>query len=358
MDRQQFYTLTAFAFFVFMLFLVYTVVAPFLASLCWAGVIGILTFPIYRRLRCRLDGRENVAAGIMTTVVVLLFVLPLVGLTFFIAKEAAVVYGFLERTTADGGQQVLNNIVSHPMLKPLIDRLQTYTGPLDFSLDTTVFPEMKNVAASVLNYSKALVKNVFLIIIKLILIIIALFFVFRDGERVRQQTLSVIPLKDSNKQMLVDTVERVLNAVVYGVFLTCLVQGALGGIGFWATGLPSPLLFGAMMSVSALIPVVGTALIWLPGAVYLLMTGDVAKGIGLIVWGLTAVSSIDNVIRPFFISGRAKLPVLVVAVGGLGGLVAFGVIGVVVGPLLLALSLAFFDIYRHNDDDGLPEAGD
>ncbi len=355
MDRSLFYTLTVFAIFILLLYLVYAVVAPFLASLLWAGVIGILTYPVYRRLRSRLGGRKNVAAGLMTGAVVLLFVLPVVGLSFFIAREAASAYGFLERATADGGHRVMNDILSHPLVKTLIDRVQPYTGPLDFSLDTTVFPEMKKVAALVLNYSKALVKNVFLIIIKLILTIIALFFVYRDGERFRQQLLSVIPLNDLHKQTLVDTVERVLMAVVYGVFLTCLVQGTLGGLGFWVTGLPSPVLFGAMMSVSALIPVVGTALIWLPGAVYLMMTGDVAMGAGLIVWGVAAVSSIDNVIRPIFISGKARLSVLVVAVGGLGGLVAFGVIGVVVGPLLLALSLALFDIYRHNiGDDGTP----
>jgi predicted PurR-regulated permease PerM len=355
MDRPLFYTLTAFSLLALMLYLVYAVVAPFLASLCWAGVIGILTFPVYRRMRSRLYGRENVAAGVMTIVVVLLLVLPVVGLTFFIAKEAAIVYGFLERVTADGGQQVVDNITSHPLLKPWLNRLESYVGPLDFSFDTTVFPEMKQVATAILNYSKALVKNVFIIFIKLILIVIALFFIYRDGERFRQQLLSVIPLNDTHKQMLVDTVERVLMAVVYGVFLTCLVQGTLGGLGFWVTGLPSPVLFGAMMSVSALIPVVGTALFWLPGAAYLLMTGDVVQGAGLIVWGFAAVSSIDNIIRPFFISGKAKLPILVVAVGGLGGLVTFGVIGVVVGPLLLALFLAIFDIYRHDvEEDGIP----
>lgn len=355
MDRTLFTTLAAFTLFILALFLAYTVVAPFLASLCWAGVIGILTYPGYRRLRRRLAGRDNLAAGLMTAAVVLLFVLPVVGLTFFIAREAAVAYGFLEQATAgDGGRRMMDAIAAHPLVKSVADRVQLYTGPLEFSLDAVVVPEMKLVAAAILDYSKALVKNLLLVAIRLILIVIALFFVYRDGEQVRRQFLAVVPLRDQHKQLLVDTVDRVLTAVVYGVFLTCLVQGALGGVGFWAAGLPSPLLFGAMMSVCALIPVVGTSLIWLPGCAYLIMNGQVAAGIGLAVWGFAAVSSIDNVIRPFFISGRAQLPVLVVAVGGLGGLVAFGVIGVVAGPLLLALLLALFRIYRHEPDADAP----
>lgn len=346
MDRSHFFALTAFSSFALILYLVYAIVAPFLAPLGWAGVIGVLTFPLYRRLRSRLGGREMLAAGIMTPAMVLTLVIPVVGLTLFLVQEAALAYNFLEKAAADGGEGLIRGIQEHPLIRALLARLEPYTGPVDFEIDQALLPGVQEMAAKVLGYSKAVVKNFFLFTLKLILMVIALFFIYRDGERAQRQFLAVIPLTPAHKEMLVETVRRVLTAVMYGVFLTCLVQGMLGGIGFWVAGLPAPALFGAIMAVCALIPVVGTGLIWLPASIYLLLNGEVMKGIGLMAWGFLAVSSIDNVIRPFFISGKAKLPVLVIAIGGLGGLAAYGVLGAVVGPIMLALFLALFDIYR------------
>lgn len=352
MDRSHFYALAAFFFFALMLYVVYAIVSPFLAPLGWAAVIGILTFPLYRRLRRRCGGQETLAAGVMTPAVVMTLVIPVTGLTFFLIHEATLAYTFLEKIAADGGQSLLDGIQHHPFISRVLAVLEPYTGPLSLEIDTRVLPEVKEVAATVLGYSKEIAKNFFLFTLKLILMVITLFFIYRDGERIQRHFLAVVPLTAAHKEMLVETVRRVLTAVMYGVFLTCLVQGALGGIGFWAAGLPAPALFGAIMAVCALIPVVGTGLIWLPGALYLILNGEVAKGVGLMVWGLVAVSSIDNVIRPFFISGKAKLPVLVIAIGGLGGLAAFGVLGAVVGPIVLALFLALFDIYRREVEAG------
>jgi predicted PurR-regulated permease PerM len=133
---------------------------------------------------------------------------------------------------------------------------------------------------------------------------------------------------------------------MYGVILTCLVQGTLGGLGFWVAGLPSPFLFGTLMAICAPIPLIGTALVWLPGAIYLLMQGQMLHGLLLIAWGVLVVSSIDNIIRPLFISGKAKLPILVIVFGVLGGIWAFGLSGVVAGPVILAIIMVFFDACR------------
>lgn len=346
MDRGHFLALLGFLTVTLVLYLVYAIVAPFLAPLGWAAVIGVLTFPLYRKLRTVVGGRELLAAGVMTPAVVITLVVPVIGLTFFVVQEATLAYQFLERVAADGGEAVLAKIRAHHLIHPWITRIEAYTGPLSLEIDTTFLPEVKEVAAKVLGYSKEAVKNAFLFILKIILMVIALFFIYLDGERVQRRVLAIIPLPEQHKAELTDTVRRVLTAVMFGVFLTCLVQGALGGIGLLVAGIPSPVLFGAMMAVCALIPMVGTALIWLPAAIYLLLNGEVARGVGLMIWGFAVVSSIDNVIRPFFISGKAKLPVLVIAIGGLGGLASFGLLGAVIGPLVLALFLALFDMYQ------------
>lgn len=346
MDRRVFFALATFAFLAFLLWIVYAIIAPFLRALGWAGVIGVLTYPLYRRLRARLGGRELLAASVMTPAVVLTLVLPMVGLVAFMAEELARILSYLEETTTAGGLSLLEGLRQHPAVAPWLARAEQPLGRLGVDLEKSLLPLLQNTSDFVLRYSTAIVKNFFTFVIKLILMVITLFFIYRDGERMQEQFWSIIPLAEDQKEILADNFSRVLKAVIFGIFLTCVVQGALGALGFWFCGLPSPLLFGAVMAVSALIPVVGTALIWAPAVAYLILEGSTAKGVLLLAWGGLVVSGIDNIIRPFFISGKGHIPVLVVAIGALGGLVSFGLLGVVIGPLVLSLFVAIFDIYK------------
>lgn len=346
MDRKVFFALVAFSFLLFLLYLLYAILAPFLVPLGWAAVIGVLTFPLYRKVYRRLHGQDMAAAWLMSTLVVLTMILPVITLTFSLAREAAQVYHFLEEATAGGKPLLLENMKQHPSVAPWLERIRPFTDLLDINLNATMVPAMQKVTTFVLGYSTAIVKNFFAFFVKLILMVITLFFIYKDGDRFQQTFWSLMPLREADKRVLIDTVKRVLSAVIYGIFLTCLVQGALGGIGFWFSGLPSPLLFGAMMAVCALVPLVGTALIWLPAAIYLLLQDELVKGLILLAWGALVVGTIDNFIRPFFISGKARLPVLVIAVGALGGLFSFGLLGVVIGPILLALFIALFEMYK------------
>ncbi|KAF0219170.1 MAG: hypothetical protein FD174_2256 [Geobacteraceae bacterium] len=346
MDRKVFFALMAFSFVLFVLYLVYTILAPFFEPIGWAAVIGVLTFPLYKRLHKRFHGRDLLASGIMTPMVVLTMILPVVGLAFSLVQEATAAYRYLEEAAAGGGDAFLENLRHHPFIAPWVERLGPFIEPLGIDLQGTLIPALKKFASMVLEYATGIVRNFFVFAIKLLLMLITLFFVYRDGERILRQFWSVIPLSEAHKTHLAGTVQRVISAVIFGIFMTCLVQGVLGGIGFWVAGLHSPVLFGALMAICALIPVVGTALVWLPGAVYLLLQGEVLKGVGLIVWGVVAVGSIDNVIRPIFISGRSKIPVIIIALGVLGGVVSFGLLGVVMGPMVLALFIALFDLYR------------
>ncbi|MHC1698239.1 MAG: AI-2E family transporter [Geobacteraceae bacterium] len=345
MDRRLFFTLMNFFFLLGFLYLVYRILAPFLDTLGWAGVIGIATYPLYRKLRKLLPGRGTVTAAIMTTLVILTLVIPFVLFIFVLGGEVSQVYQKLEKLTAADGPNLLGALSHNPVIEPILDRVSPLLDMLDIEVSTTLLPALKKLAAFLLGYSTAILKNFFIMIIKLVLMVISLFFLYRDGEAFLRRFLSVLPLDVAESDVLLNTVKRVLSAVIYGILFTCLVQGILGGIGFWFSGLPSPLLFGALMAVAALIPLVGTALIWLPGALWLIVEGDVIMGIVLLAWGLFVVGMIDNLLRPFFISERAHLPLFIIAVGVLGGVFAFGPLGVVTGPIVLAVFLAVFEIY-------------
>ncbi len=346
MDRTLFTTLLAFAFALLLVYLLFSVLSPFLTTLVWAGAIGVITHPLCEKLLKRCNGRKTTASALMTLAVVLAVILPLVGLIFALSQEAALAYQFLERANSGAQGVVLADILRHPALAPWLERIKPLARSVGLEADTILLPAVKQGIAYLLNYSAGIVKDFVGFLIKLGLMIITLFFIYRDGTGFLRRFWKVVAIREDLRLAIVDTVVRVLGAVMYGIILTCLVQGALGGLGFWVAGLPSPILFGALMAICALIPLVGTALVWLPGAIYLLMQGETLKGVLLIAWGVLAVSGIDNVIRPLFISGRAKLPILVIALGVLGGFLAFGFTGVVAGPVVLALFLVFFEAFR------------
>jgi len=345
-DPTLYITLLAFAISVLFLYLLYSIFSPFLGVLVWAGAIGVITFPLYEKLLARCRGRETIAAALMTTAVVLALVIPLLGLIFTLTREAAHVYQYLERASSGSSGFALTDILNHPLLTAVREKIEPYTGTLNLELNEMVLPAIKKGVASILDYSTGIVKNFLGLLFKLVLMLITLFFMYQDGMKFLERFWRVVSISENLKTTIGETVARVLGAVMYGVILTCLVQGTLGGIGFWAAGLPSPFLFGTLMAICAPIPLVGTALIWLPGSIYLLMLGKTLHGLLLIAWGLLVVSGIDNIIRPLFISGRAKLPILVILFGVLGGILAFGLSGLVAGPVILAIILVFFEAGR------------
>lgn len=340
MDRKLFTTLCAFALLVAFTALVGIILLPFLPSLGWAGVIAVITFPLYRRLHRRLAGRDTLAAGAMTGIVIIALILPLTGAIILLSQEATIAYRYFEQLGPNGFYQLYAPLMSHPFVLRVMRLAAPILGEIPDNVQSTLLPALKELAGTMVGYSTTLAKNIFSQFFRLFFMIITLFFCYRDGERLTHRLWELLPVRREHRTAVEDTVERVFTAVIFGIFLTCVVQGLLGGLGFWVAGLPSPILFGALMTITAFIPLVGTALIWLPGAIYLILQGEIAAGIGLLLWGAMVVGSIDNLIRPLFISGRAHLPILLVALGALGGLLAFGLIGVVLGPLILALPLA------------------
>lgn len=346
MDTKVFWALVAYTIALLFLYLLLRLLAPFSVSLVWACVIGTATFPLYERLRGRFRGRDGAASAVMTLLVFLVFVLPTAGLVVLLAGEAADAYRFLESAAASGRISGLDSIRSHPSVAPWIARGDSLLRALDLDVGKDLLPAVKQAVSSLLGFARGLLANVFLSLFNLVMTLVALFFIYRDGRRLQEEFWSAVPFPEADRQALKTNLSRVLTAGVIGILGTCLAQGLLGGVGFWIAGLSSPVLFGSLMAVASLVPFVGTALFWLPGGVYLLLAGKTAKGIFLLAWGAVAVGSADNVIRPFLIGGKADLPFSLMALGAIGGFAAFGLMGVVVGPVILSLSLAFFGMYK------------
>jgi predicted PurR-regulated permease PerM len=198
---------------------------------------------------------------------------------------------------------------------------------------------MKKVIGAVTGMLTSLLSNVLTFLLNLILALVAMGIFYARGESLLGEVAALVPLPRERTRELFARLGEVTKAVVKGIGLTCLAQGALGGVGFWVAGLPSPLLFGTVMAFTALIPVVGTAIVWLPGVLYLFFTGQTTWGVGLLLWSALVVGNIDNVLRPLLIGGKAGMPLPLLIVGILGGLFAYGLMGLLIGPLILTVLL-------------------
>jgi predicted PurR-regulated permease PerM len=185
-------------------------------------------------------------------------------------------------------------------------------------------------------------------VVSLFLTLFLVYFFFRDGDDFMRRTIRLIPVEEARKRRLVEHVSSVTRAVVLGSLVTALAQGACIGLGFWISGLPSPVVFGVLAAVCALLPIGGTAFVWVPGALLLGAEGRWGWAIFLAVWGALIVGSADNVLRPMLISGRAQISTLPVFFGVLGGLGAFGMIGMFLGPVVVALAL---ELFRFAEED-------
>ena len=337
-------------------YLVYQLAQPFLAAIGVGVVLTVITFPLYQRLRRKLGGRDGVAAALMVLLVLLLLVVPTVGLIGALGQQATDVYRWLEKAAGQENpiQRTMTGLDAyrgHPILGRVIEWVRPQLEAFAADATHTVPAAMKKVIGTVTGMLTSILANVLTFILNLILALVAMGIFYLRGESLLGEVAALVPLPRERSRELISRLGMVTKAVVKGVGLTCLAQGALGGLGFWITGLPSPLLFGTVMAFSGLIPVVGTAIVWVPGVLYLIFTGQTAWGVGLLLWCALVVGNADNVLRPLLIGGKAGMPLPLLLVGILGGLFAYGLMGLIIGPLILTVLLFVLEEYHREFPD-------
>jgi len=322
--------------------LVWRIVAPLWQPLVWAALLGALLAPWNARLAKRLGGRTIVASAITLAVTVLLFVLPLAGIAGAVAAQASQLAGRLEQYVPDGAGGQPLDLSQVPMLARPLAWIGDHTGISLKQIETWLIAGARNVLEALVSSSGAVVLGAVGTIVSFLLMLFVLFFVLRDGPALANKVVGMLPIESRRRTRLWQHLQDVTRAVFMGIGLTALAQGFLIGIGFWIAHLPSPLVFGVIAALFALIPVIGTSIVWGPGALYLASQGAFGHAIFLVVWGVLVVGTADNVLRPLLISGRADVPTLAVFIGVVGGLSAFGFIGLFLGPIVLGLLIALF----------------
>ena len=346
MTRRQLFAACFFAVLLVLLYQIGIIFKPFLLPVLWAAILAHVAFPLHVRLTALLRGRETVSAGLLTLGIMAMVVVPLVFLTFLFLQEAGNAYDAVRAWVQSGGVKRLPALLAS---LPFGGRLQEVIGGYVTSsgdLEAFLLQSSKAVSGFVMEQATGFAKNVFLLGANFLVVIVTLFFFFKDGTRLLGGLYRIIPLEDAHKEKIFSRLDLTITAVVKGMVITAIVQGLLAGIAYAALGVPVPVLLMALTILLAPLPFGGTALSWGPVAAYLFWTGPMWKGIAMLVWGAGVVTTVDNFLKPMLIGQGAKLPVLFLFFSILGGLGAYGLIGLFLGPILLAILLTAIQIYR------------
>jgi predicted PurR-regulated permease PerM len=318
---------------------VYQIVKPFLVPMAWAGILALFLFPLQNRLTRLLRGRDNLASLLLTLFTVLVFVGPLSALAIAFAAQSenlvAIVTGLVNRIRDSGGA----NLSSVPFLSGILGWLDERFSISTANIQAWALESAKHLLEQLASSGGTAFFSAVGTVLSFTVMLFLLFFLLRDGRAMVQTVVWLIPMQARRKKQLIERMTAVTRAVVMGTVLTALVQGVLLGAGFAIAGLPAPVVFGVIGAILSVVPFGGTALIWVPGALALVIQGHTGSGVFLALWGAVLVSSADNFLKPMLIGGKAEVPTLAVFIGVLGGLSAFGLVGMFAGPIVIALVL-------------------
>jgi predicted PurR-regulated permease PerM len=319
------------------------ILAPYYGAILWAIAAAVIFAPLNRKLQRKMGGRPNLAAAATVLIVIAMVILPLALITASLLQEASTLYGKVQ-----SGEY---NVAAY--IQRVFDALPAWaTGLLNRFNLTSLSAVRDSLGAGLVKGGQALAPqalsigmNTFDFMIGLGIMLYLLFFLLRDGKALAARVREVVPLRSDQKAALFGRFADVVRATVKGGILVAIAQGALGGLAFWFLGIHAALLWAALMAFLSLLPAIGAGLVWVPVAIYLLATGSVWQGIGLILYGVLVIGLVDNLLRPFLIGKDTKLPDYIVLISTLGGIEVFGLNGFVIGPLIAAIFMVTWEIF-------------
>ena len=320
------------------LYLNWLMLVPFIGVLAWSTVLVIVFYPIHKRLLARTNS-PGWSAVLSCLLVIVMILLPLTLVTLAVVNEAS----NLTHKLQAGGDLLDPN---SPVTGPAVRWLGQYVNLDQLRSQEFIVERVRSLSGQIASRTLGFVGGVVGAIVQVFFIIFTMYYLFRDGERVREGLRNILPLEQAQSQEIFLRMRDVISASVYGVLIIAFIQGALGGLAFWVLGLPSPLLWSVVMTLLSLIPMAGAFIVWVPAAIYLAATGAYVKAGLLTAWGALVIGSADNFLRPKLVGDKTRLHELLIFFSVLGGLQVFGVLGLVLGPVVVAVTLALLDVFR------------
>lgn len=327
-----------FGLFFILLFLSFHVLKYFIVPVVWAAIIAYMTWPLYRSVRRACGERSTLSATLMLLVVILVVGIPLTFAIFILQHEGRNLYYELQKQVFSGHVNVPNFIRDLPIIGKEVTRTLKELNNDPNSIIQSVSLWMQNH----INYGRVVLNEVSRNMFKLFFAVLSLFFFYRDGQTILSQVTNALEnVVGPRVHHYLSTISETTRAVVYGVGLTAIAQAILAGVSYFVAGVPNPMVLTIVTFLFALIPF-GPPLAYTAVSLWLFSQGQTIEAIGVMAWGVCVVSTADNVIRPIVISGATQIPFLLIMFGVLGGLTSFGLIGLFIGPVILAILLAIW----------------
>ena len=327
------------------LFLFFQMLRPFLISLILALTVVSLFYPNYQQLRSKLGQRSGLSAMIMCAIVTFLVIIPLLLVSLALVRELNVAYdSFL--INRDQLAAILPGS-GEGFAGELWRRLGRYLALEGMDLATLISALVDRTGAYLVSHSSSILGGVGALLLNFLVMLLSMFFFFREGDQFHREVRSLIPLSPTHKDRVFRKLREITEATFFGIFATGICQGLVAGLIFFALGIQNPLLWGAATAFFSVLPVVGTSAVWIPMAAYLILSGSLARGIVLLILGASVIGLVDNFVRPMIIKGRSEgMHLLLVFFALGGGIYYFGPAGLVLGPLVISLLLTFLEIYK------------
>ena len=325
------------------------IIRPFTDGIILGAVLVTITFPIYRRVRAKLHGRENLSAFVMVMGILLLILLPAALLCMLLVQQANGVIADFQNGSA---QRLLAkiDIPSHLMW---VKRFAPTFDPTTVSPERLVLPTVRAIPGWVARNGAAILGGVAGVALTFTMVLLSAFFFYVEGEAILKELAVLSPLPAEYDREFGEKFKSVIDATFKGHVFTAIAQGVVTGIGLAIAHVPAAIFWGFVAMVLSMLPMVGAATVWVPAAIYLFISASMGErgyfgAIFLVIWGIAAISVVDNVIRTWTMRGNAHLPAIPLLIAVIGGMDAFGFIGLVIGPLVFSLLMSVIDIYKRS----------
>jgi len=330
MANNKFGKYTFVIFLLLILYISFLIVKPLLPYIVLAFVLGSAMYPLTKRFNERIKNK-TIVAFIMILLVLVILILPLSYTVGNLINQASGVYKSFD-------PQIIDEIS---------DYLSGVSGK-EVDVSAYLIKSISEIRNYIISSIPEFIESISGMVLGLFVMFFTLFYIVRDGETIKKSLSDLIPLNDEYKTKVIEEIDKVTRGVINGQVLTAVIQGIVGGLGFFIFGVPNPIFWGFIMVILAIIPLLGTAMIWVPAGVIGLMSGNYVSGVGILLFGAIIVGNLDNLLRPRLISGKTKVHPVVILIGFLGGLKLMGIIGFIVGPVILAILLTLIRFYNRD----------
>jgi predicted PurR-regulated permease PerM len=313
-------------------------VFPFIYPIFWAAIIAVIFFPTYKKIQKYIQ-HNSISSFISILLIFALVFLPLIGIIFLTLNQSVTLY----KSVSDGNlifdiENVTNRLNTLPIIGDYIDTIKSewpnYIEQATKSVTLFLY-------SSFVQFTQLSLRFVFMLFI----MVYTLFYFLKDGEKFLTSLMYLSPLGDKHEQKIFKKFTSTIRATIKGTFIIGAIQGTLGGILFWATGIPGVIVWGVVMTALSVIPAIGSFIIWLPAGLVMIALGNIWQGLLILIFGSLVIGTIDNLLRPILVGKDIEMHPLIVLFSTLGGIIIFGISGFIIGPIIAALFLSFISLY-------------